>query len=123
MHEATRIVVLENAMKIGQPQDTPVSATQANTATAQKAGLGNRAAGAAKATATESTRSAGVAVTVSNLARGLEKANRGEAADVDTKKVASIRAAIQDGTYVANPEAIADKLLSNAQEMLNRTVR
>jgi negative regulator of flagellin synthesis FlgM len=60
---------------------------------------------------------------MSTQARALEKASRNEGADVDTQKVATVRAAIQDGTYVVNPEAIADKLLSNAQEMLKRTTR
>jgi negative regulator of flagellin synthesis FlgM len=55
------------------------------------------------------------------MARGLEKAARSDATVIDTQKVASVRSAIQDGTYVVNPEAIADKLLSNAQEMINRT--
>jgi negative regulator of flagellin synthesis FlgM len=58
---------------------------------------------------------------MSTQARALEKSSRNEGADVDTQKVATVRAAIQDGTYVVNPEAIADKLLSNAQEMLRRT--
>ena len=72
-------------------------------------------------TVTKSTQSAGVAVTVSTLARSLVSANRGEAADVDMEKVNSVRAAIKKGTFVVNPEAIADKLLGNAQEMLDRT--
>jgi negative regulator of flagellin synthesis FlgM len=42
-------------------------------------------------------------------------------AEVDAEKVSAVRSAIQQGTYVVNPEAIADKLLSNAQEMLRRT--
>jgi len=84
-------------MKIGQPSDNPVSVT------------------------TQSTQSAGVAVTVSTLARTLEASNRGQAADVDMKKVEAVRSAIQKGTYVVNAEAIADKLLANAQEMLDRT--
>jgi len=45
----------------------------------------------------------------------------GEASDIDTVKVNSVRQAIAQGTYKVNPEAIADKLLSNAQEMLKRT--
>jgi negative regulator of flagellin synthesis FlgM len=36
-------------------------------------------------------------------------------------KVNAVRASIEQGTYVVNPEVIADKLLANAQEMLNRT--
>jgi negative regulator of flagellin synthesis FlgM len=110
-------------MKIGQPSDNSIQIHTGNAAAAQKAGQGATASAAASANAVQSTRSAGVSVTVSTLARGLEKAGRGEAADIDTQKVATVRAAIQDGTYVVNPEAIADKLLSNAQEMLNRTTR
>lgn len=110
-------------MKIGQTPDNSIQSQLGNTATAQKAAQSANASATASSGATQSTRSAGVAVTVSTLARGLEKSGRNEGADIDTQKVASVRAAIQDGSYVVNPEAIADKLLSNAQEMLNRTSR
>jgi negative regulator of flagellin synthesis FlgM len=79
------------------------------------------ASSAANTTVTKSTPSAGVAVTVSTLARALGSASRAEAADVDMEKVNAVRAAIKKGTFVVNPEAIADKLLGNAQEMLDRT--
>ena len=107
-------------MKIGQPKDMPVVPTPpASTSTATtappKAGQG------AAATASQAASSAGVAVTVSTRVRSLEQANRGEAADVDMAKVDAVRSAIEQGTYVVNPEVIADKLLANAQEMLNRT--
>ena len=107
-------------MKIGQPKDLPVVSTPpASTSTATtappKAGQGPAA------TASQAASSAGVAVTVSTRARALEQANRGESADVDMAKVEAVRTAIEQGTYVVNPEVIADKLLANAQEMLNRT--
>jgi negative regulator of flagellin synthesis FlgM len=35
-------------------------------------------------------------------------------------KVNAVRAAIQQGTYKINADAIAGKLLSNAQELLTR---
>ena len=112
-------------MKIGQPSDNSISIQSSTAASAQKAGQAaqSTASAAASTTAAQGTRAAGVAVTVSTLAQGLEKAGRGETAEIDTQKVATVKAAIQNGTYVVNPEAIADKLLSNAQEMLNRTTR
>lgn len=39
----------------------------------------------------------------------------------DADKVARISQAIKDGSFQANPEKIADKLISNAQELLDRT--
>jgi negative regulator of flagellin synthesis FlgM len=109
---------LENIMKIGQPPELPLvqnSPPAANSATAPKA------TPEAAASATQSAKSASVAVTVSTQARALEQANRGESADVNMDKVNAMRAAIEQGTFVVNPEVIADKLLANAQEMLNRT--
>ena len=76
---------------------------------------------AAPTAATAQAASAGVAVTVSPMARTLEASKRSEAADVDMAKVKAVRAAIDQGTYKVNPEAIADKLISSAQEILNRT--
>ncbi len=110
-------------MKIGQPTDIPTPVTPAVSAAAQKAALNNTAAANANTTATQGTRSAGVAVTVSTAARALEKPDPNETADVDTAKVAAVKAAIEDGSYTVNAEAIADKLLANAQEMLDRTRR
>lgn len=108
-------------MKIGQSIDIPASVSPTASGAAQKAAQNASASTAASSKASEGTRSAGVAVTVSTLARALEKPAAAEAADVNTQKVATVKAAIQNGTYVVNAEAIADQLLSNAQEMLRRT--
>lgn len=99
-------------MKIGQPSDKPVIPVPLAPVRAEQG------AGAAPAPA-KKTGSAGVAVTVSSRARALEKS--GETADIDMEKVESVRSAIEQGTYVVNPEVIADKMLANAKEMLNRT--
>ncbi|RUP23841.1 MAG: flagellar biosynthesis anti-sigma factor FlgM, partial [Curvibacter sp.] len=40
--------------------------------------------------------------------------------DIDMDKVNAVRSAIDNGTYKVNAGAIADKLLSNAQEVLQR---
>jgi negative regulator of flagellin synthesis FlgM len=110
-------------MKIGPPSDIPLPVTSTVSSAAQKAAQNSSASTAATTNASSGNRAAGVAVTVSTLARALEKPERSDQADVNTEKVASVKAAIEDGTYVVNAEAIADQLLSNAQEMLNRTVR
>jgi negative regulator of flagellin synthesis FlgM len=102
-------------MKITPSTDINVPASQTGNAGAQKASQ------EPVATAKSSASSAGVSVSVSNLARALEKPETSSPGDVDLAKVASVKAALQDGSFVVSPEAIADKLLSNAQELLNRT--
>ena len=105
-------------MKIGHPSDNSIPATSTAPASPSK---GAQAATTATADTAKGTQSAGVAVTVSTLARTLSAPKGGDTAMVDMAKVNSVKSAIQKGTYVVNPEAIADKLLSNAQEMLNGT--
>ena len=61
---------------------------------------------------------AGVPVTVSAAARSLEAPALGSG--IDEAKVAAVRAAIADGSFKVSSEAIADKLLANAQEVLSR---
>jgi negative regulator of flagellin synthesis FlgM len=41
----------------------------------------------------------------------------------DAEKVKRIAQAIRDGKFQVNPEAIADKLIANAQELLGKTSR
>lgn len=108
-------------MKIGQPSELPALVTQNQTSGVQKSAAAAQTT--PNASAAKSSRSAGVAVSMSALARTLERSDADSSADVDAAKVASVKTAIQQGTYTVNAEAIADKLLSNAQEMLNRTVR
>jgi negative regulator of flagellin synthesis FlgM len=110
-------------MKIGQPSELPALVTQTKASSAFKSEAGVNSSAAATARAGQSPRAAGVAVTVSAQARALDKTQQSEAADVDAQKVATVRAAIQNGSFSVNAEAIADKLLSNAQEMLSRTSR
>jgi negative regulator of flagellin synthesis FlgM len=108
-------------MKVGQPAEMPKVSTSPAAASGAAASAKTAAQQGAAVVASSAASSAGVAVTVSTNVRTLEQANRGETADIDTDKVNAVRAAIEQGTYVVNAEAIADKLLSNAQEMLNRT--
>lgn len=106
-------------MKIGPSPDNSLRVNTTAQPTTQKGG--QSASSSATAAAAKSTQSAGVAVTVSTLARTLEAATQGDADEVNVEKVNAVRTAIQQGTYTVNAEAIADKLLANAQEMLNRT--
>ena len=41
--------------------------------------------------------------------------------DFDAEKVQRIAQAIREGRFTVNPEAIADKMIANAQELLGRT--
>ena len=102
-------------MKIGNQPDISSAAVQANQpATAKAAGQNS------PAVAKNERKAPGVGVTVSNLARTLE-AGGSDGADVDLAKVNAVRQAIAQNTFAVNPEAIADKLLANAREMLNRS--
>jgi negative regulator of flagellin synthesis FlgM len=100
-------------MKIGQPNDHSVAITQNSQSAAAK--VSPEAANAVR----NERKTPGVDVKVSSLARGLEKAGASEPA-VDIDKVNAIRQQIADKTYSVNPEAIADKMLGNAREMLQR---
>ena len=57
---------------------------------------------------------------VSTAARALSPATR-STADFAAGKVKAVRAAIEKGEFSVDAEAIADKLLSNAQEILSRS--
>ena len=103
-------------MKIGQQPDLSPAAAQITQPAALKT-----ANPAAKGTVAE-RRAPGVDVTVSELARTLEQTRAADNSHIDMEKVDAVRQAIANGTFVANPEVIADKLLANAQEMLNRSV-
>jgi negative regulator of flagellin synthesis FlgM len=54
---------------------------------------------------------------VSQLQGAIAMAGTGEV--FDTKKVASIKQAIANGSFQVNPENIADKLLESVKEMLS----
>jgi negative regulator of flagellin synthesis FlgM len=62
-----------------------------------------------------------VTVTLSPQSQSLS--TQGSNADVDTAKVESIKSSIANGSFKVNAEAIADKLLSNASEMLSASRR
>lgn len=101
-------------MRVNSPPDIPFSVSTQVQAAASKS------VQEPDAKAIKDANSSGVAVTVSNLARSLEAANKGEPADVDAEKVNAIRLKIEQGTYTVNAQAIANKLLSNAQEFIDR---
>jgi negative regulator of flagellin synthesis FlgM len=102
---------MESNMKIG-PLDKPPST--APVASDRKAGgaAANPAAGDANAPSAH--------VELSPAAR---LATGGADGSFDAEKVARIAQAIRDGKFEVNAEAIADKLITNAQELLGKTTR
>lgn len=104
-------------MKIGQGIDVTAAV---NAAVLKKVDQDKEAAPASVAQkGARAIPAAGAQVSVSTLARTLEQNDRAVGSDFDSKKVADIKAAIKNGTFKINPEAIADKMLDNAREMLS----
>ncbi len=107
-------------MKIGQKPELPSPVTpqasskaSAKTVAAASDELAKNAAPASAAVAT----SAGVPVSVSNSARALDRMSR-SSSDFNADKVKAMRAAIENGTFAVNAEAIASKMLAGAAEFL-----
>ncbi len=102
-------------MKIGHSADKPLPAPAAGTpaapAEAAKASAGIRATGAANVDASAT-------VALSSTASTL--LSSGAAGEFDADKVARIAGSIADGSFKINPEAIANKLIANAQELLTK---
>jgi negative regulator of flagellin synthesis FlgM len=101
-------------MKIGSPAEKPAPAVVANVAPAAH---GNAAASAGPAAASAGA-DASAKIELSNTASAL--LSGGASGEFDAEKVARISKAIDDGTFKINPEAIADKLIANAQELLSK---
>ncbi|MEO8278723.1 MAG: flagellar biosynthesis anti-sigma factor FlgM [Ideonella sp.] len=100
-------------MKIGNPLDKPgLPPVTANRGKPTNAGSSTAAAAGGSSTVALST-------AATSLINGSEAAGV-SAADFDQAKVDRISNAISQGQYKVNPEAIADKLLANAQELLSR---
>ena len=96
-------------MKIGNPADKPPVAPAAT---------GRTACGDAKGTGAGGQAEASAQVELSNTAAALLSGSA--SAEFDAGKVARMSQAIADGTFKADPEAIADKLIANAQELLTK---
>jgi negative regulator of flagellin synthesis FlgM len=106
-------------MKITPPSENSVAVSSNAASLAPKSGA---VAGVqTKSSPPKSAPTAGVAVSVSSLARSMDLGGSDQVADVDMAKVNSVKQAISDGSYKVNPGVIADKLLSNAQEVLQRS--
>jgi negative regulator of flagellin synthesis FlgM len=103
-------------MKIGQTPELPVV-----TGVPDSKKLVQDKEAAPSGVAREGVRAStnGASVSVTTMVRSLEQSSKGVSADFDEKKVAELRAAIANGTFKVDAEAIADKLLANASEMLS----
>jgi len=101
-------------MKIGNPADKAAaqalqSSAPPATAESHKAAVG----------ATPARPDASATIELSTAATSLLSSSG--SAEFDADKVARITQAISDGTFKINPEVIADKLISNAQELLTKS--
>ena len=87
-------------------------------ASAPPGGSENAAAAGALAAAQPQ---AGVTVTLSMASQAMSSVGGTGGEVFNAQKVEAMKLAIANGTFQVNPEAIADKMLSNATEMLANT--
>lgn len=104
-------------MKIGQTPEIPGAGAPSGLARQAKAPA-TAAEGAVKDAA--AAPAAGVPVTVSTTVRALDPAQRSSGV-FDSGKVKAVREAIDNGTFSVDAEAVADKLLAGAQEIIVRS--
>jgi len=100
-------------MKIGHPADKPATVAPTGAADVAKATPGSAAA-VVVAPAPDASAKVELSSTAASLLSG------GSSAEFDANKVAQMSDAIAGGTFKVNPEAIADKLIANAQELLTK---
>lgn len=95
-------------MKIGNPSDKPVGGVSPRTEGATPTDKSGKTSSASGST------SASAKVTLSTVASGMMSVE----GEFDAEKVSSVKQSIDSGTYRVNPEVIADKLISNAKDLL-----
>ena len=101
-------------MKIGNPADKAVTGT---TTPAKTEGASTPTRTPGKAEGLDGGVEASAKVSLSPMADTMMTGND---PTFDAAKVERVKQAIADGTYKVNHEAIADKLIANAQEVLGR---
>ena len=99
-------------MKIGNPADKPAGVANGSPAPAEAAKTGQAHAAAPSAGAADPSATVALSSTAATLLSG------GASSEFDAEKVARMSEAIASGSFKINAEAIADKLIANAQELL-----
>jgi len=99
-------------MKIGHPAEKPVKAPSTGSTPAATNGQTTAAATSAIPVTADASAKIELSSTASTLL------SSGATAEFDAEKVDRISKSIEDGTFKINPEAIADKLIANAHEVL-----
>jgi len=99
-------------MKIGHPADKPAAVAPGSPAAVEAAKPGPAHAAAASAGAADPSATVALSSTAATLLAG------GASGEFDAEKVARMSEAIASGSFKINAEAIADKLIANAQELL-----
>jgi negative regulator of flagellin synthesis FlgM len=102
---------METVMKIGSSPDKAAAPAAASTTNRAKTAGASSAEGSAKDDASAQ-------VKLSDAASSLMSTSTSSKGDFDAEKVNRIAQAIADGKFEVNHAAIADKLISNAQELL-----
>jgi len=101
-------------MKIGHSADKPLPAPAAGTPAAPADAAKPAPVHASAAASVDASATVALSSTASTLL------SAGGSSEFDAQKVARIAAQLADGSFKINPEAIADKLIANAQELLSK---
>lgn len=107
-------------MKVDSSPDSYIGSVAGGPQKAAERPNAGAEAAAAAGSAAKPQPGAGVTVTLSSSASQAISGSGGSGNDVfNAEKVEAMKAAIADGSFKVNAEAIADKMLANAAEMLS----